>query len=227
MEGDKAAAGLCDRTTSELALGTGSWILRGAALGALCGASWCTVLMFPIHNGPTQCPVFWPEDPPESSCPLPQPQPSAMGAVGAIDKGAARHRSGWKALMGCPAHAMDADSHLLHSLPSAAEGPHKFPDVRAAAPGCAFPPPVFAPASQVYFWACHVKQENAVTIEVIIKEWSLWSKRFDLPRVVYKTMKRWLTQAKQQQLSERSSSDSLSLGSPHPLPGLCATQKAV
>lgn len=81
------------------------------------------------------------------------------------------------------------------SVPSAAEVWHRFPDVWATALGCAFSPPVFAPASQVYFCACLFKQENAVIFKVIIKKWSLWSKGFDLTRDVYKMMKCWLTEA--------------------------------
>lgn len=145
--------------------------------------------MCPVHNAPTQRPVFGPEALPASSCPLLQPQPTGMEAVGAMERGAALHSAGWRALMGCPAHAMDVHSRLSHSLPSVAEGLHGFPDARSAALGCAFLPPLFASTSPVHFCACLFRQENAVIVKVIIKKWGLWSKRFELLRDAYKTMK--------------------------------------
>lgn len=127
-----------------------------------------------------------------------------------MKKGDALHSAKWKALIRWPAHGMDAHSCLSHSVPSVcSRGTARVSRCLCWCAGMWLLSNSVCSQFQFYFCACTFKQENAVIIKVIIKRWSLWSKKLNYLRDVYKVMKCWLTQATKP-ASEESSSDFLS-----------------
>lgn len=148
--------------------------------------------------------MIGPEDLLGSSYPLVQPQLARMGSVSVTERDPARHSTEWRAQMRSSSPPMDVHSCPLRPVPPVAEGLRGFPDVHAAALRCAFSPTVFSPAFPVYSYAGLFTQENVVIIKAIIQKCSLWRKRFDLLRDVYKMVKCCLTQAtKNMDLSPR------------------------